>query len=90
LGLPALSDKVDLLFTDVVLPGDVDGCVLAREVTSRSPDAKVLLTSGFPGARLTDMQGLGTSVRLLSKPVPDGRPGANGPRGLERREPSRF
>jgi DNA-binding NtrC family response regulator len=64
----SLKSKVDLLFTDVVLPGDMDGCALAREVISRSPKSKVLLTSGFPGARLTDMQGLGTSVRLLSKP----------------------
>jgi len=68
LELLALKGKVDLLFTDVVLPGDMDGCALAREVVSRCPDAKVLLTSGFPGARLTDMQTLGTSVRLLSKP----------------------
>jgi PAS domain S-box-containing protein len=64
----SLKGKVDLLFTDVVLPGDMDGCALAREVISRSPQSKVLLTSGFPGARLTDMKGLGTSVRLLSKP----------------------
>jgi PAS domain S-box-containing protein len=64
----AAQGKVDLLFSDVVLPGDMDGCALAREVKITSPRAKVLLTSGFPGARLTDMQGLGTSVRLLSKP----------------------
>jgi CheY-like chemotaxis protein len=68
LDLLALKGKVDLLFTDVVLPGDMDGCALAREVVSRVPDAKILLTSGFPGARLTDLQSLGTSVRLLSKP----------------------
>jgi PAS domain S-box-containing protein len=68
LELLALKGKVDLLFTDVVLPGEMDGCALAREVILRLPDAKVLLTSGFPGARLTDMQSLGTSVRLLSKP----------------------
>jgi PAS domain S-box-containing protein len=68
LELVALKGKVDLLFTDVVLPGEMDGCALAREVISRLPDAKILLTSGFPGARLTDMQSLGTSIRLLSKP----------------------
>jgi len=27
-----------------------------------------LLTSGFPGRRLTDAEGLGSGVRLLSKP----------------------
>jgi PAS domain S-box-containing protein len=68
LELLALKGSVDLLFTDVVLPGEMDGCTLAREVVARCRDAKVLLTSGFPGARLTDMQTLGTSVRLLSKP----------------------
>ena len=32
LELLALKGKVDLLFTDVVLPGEMDGCALAREV----------------------------------------------------------
>jgi CheY-like chemotaxis protein len=64
----ALRNGIDLLFTDVVLPGEMDGCALARQIMASLPHAKILLTSGFPGARLTDMQGLGTSVRLLSKP----------------------
>ncbi len=68
LDILALQNKIDLLFTDIVLPGDMDGCALAREVIARSPHSKVLLTSGFPGARLTDLQALGTNVRLLSKP----------------------
>jgi PAS domain S-box-containing protein len=68
LDIIALRGKVDLLFTDVVLPGDLDGCALAREFSALSPRSKILLTSGFPGARLADMQGVGTSMRLLSKP----------------------
>jgi CheY-like chemotaxis protein len=68
LDIIALRGGVDLLFTDVVLPGEMDGCALAREVMARSPRSKVLLTSGFPGARLNDMQGVGTNMRLLSKP----------------------
>ena len=68
LDIIALRGGVDLLFTDVVLPGGMDGCALAREVMARSPRAKILLTSGFPGARLNDMQGVGTNMRLLSKP----------------------
>jgi PAS domain S-box-containing protein len=64
----AMHGGVDLLFSDVVLPGDMDGCALARQIMARSPRSKIVLTSGFPGARLTDMQGLGISVRLLSKP----------------------
>jgi len=68
LDMLAMQRKIDLLFTDIVLPGEMDGCALARDVLSRLPHLKVLLTSGFPGARLTDIQSLGTSVRLLSKP----------------------
>ena len=59
---------VDLLFSDVVMPGDMDGCALAREVMARWPGLKILLTSGFSGARLADVEGLGPNVRLLSKP----------------------
>jgi len=62
------ADAVDLVFSDVVLPGGMDGIELAREVMRRHPNSKVLLTSGFPGRRLTDAEGLGSGVRLLSKP----------------------
>jgi hypothetical protein len=46
----------------------MDGCELARETIARRPGEKVLLTSGFPGASLTDLEGLGCDIRLLSKP----------------------
>jgi PAS domain S-box-containing protein len=62
------ADSVDLVFSDVVLPGGMDGIELAREVMRRHPISKVLLTSGFPGRRLTDADGFGGGVRLLSKP----------------------
>jgi PAS domain S-box-containing protein len=62
------SDAVDLVFSDVVLPGGMDGIELAREVMRRHATSKVLLTSGFPGRQLTDAEGLGSGVRLLSKP----------------------
>jgi CheY-like chemotaxis protein len=64
----AHADTVDLVFSDVVLPGGMDGIELAREVMRRHPNSKVLLTSGFPGRRLTEAEGLGSGVRLLSKP----------------------
>jgi PAS domain S-box-containing protein len=68
LDIIAATGGVDLLFSDIVLPGEMDGCALAREVAALSPQSKVLFTSGFPGARLAEMQGLDTSIRLLSKP----------------------
>jgi PAS domain S-box-containing protein len=44
--------EVDLLFTDVVLPGGISGHVLAREAARLRPALKVLYTSGFPGELL--------------------------------------
>jgi PAS domain S-box-containing protein len=64
----AATTAVDLVFSDVMLPGGMDGIALMREVVKRYPGSKVLLTSGFPGKRLADAEGLGSSVRLLSKP----------------------
>lgn len=43
--------RIDLLLTDIVLPGSVDGVHLAEELTSRSPELRVLLSSGY-GASL--------------------------------------
>ena len=39
--------KLDLLFSDVVMPGGVDGFDLARDALKKRPQIKVLLTTGF-------------------------------------------
>ncbi len=59
--------QVDLLFTDVTMPGGVSGPDLAREATTRDPDLKVLLTSGFTEASMRDGE-LNDKFELLSKP----------------------
>jgi len=59
---------VDLLLSDIVMPGKLDGLALAREFIARRPGAKVLLTSGFPSSRLTEVEGLDSQLRLLDKP----------------------
>ncbi len=41
------SPSFDVLFTDVVLPGSMDGFALSQTVRNRAPDIKILLTSGF-------------------------------------------
>jgi CheY-like chemotaxis protein len=41
------SNKIDLLFTDVVMPGGVNGRQLADEAVRRHPGLKVLFTTGY-------------------------------------------
>jgi signal transduction histidine kinase len=60
--------EIDLLLTDVIMPGKIDGCQLARAFAASRPGGKVLLTSGFPGARLAELDGFGAGLRLLDKP----------------------
>jgi DNA-binding LytR/AlgR family response regulator len=59
---------VHLLFTDIVMPGGLDGVELARMAGERRPELKVLLTSGFPQERVEADGNLLGSLRLLSKP----------------------
>jgi CheY-like chemotaxis protein len=41
-----LELKVDLVFTDLQMPGSMDGIGLARRIQAEWPDMKVILTSG--------------------------------------------
>jgi PAS domain S-box-containing protein len=43
----ALTQGIDLIFSDVVLPGRTDGLALARMVAERYPGIPVVLTSGY-------------------------------------------
>jgi len=41
------GDKIDLVFSDVVMPGAMNGIALAHEIGNRYPQIPVLLTSGY-------------------------------------------
>lgn len=60
--------SVDLLFTDIVMPGTMNGYELANEVTVRRPTVKVLLASGFPGETLERTEPHIRKWQLLRKP----------------------
>jgi PAS domain S-box-containing protein len=58
----------DLLFSDVVMPGSLDGVNLAHRATLLRPGLKVLLTSGFPGVRGAGQAMLDCPFPMLTKP----------------------
>jgi len=43
----AAGEFPDAIFTDVVLPGEMDGLALARLVKERHPEVPVVLTTGY-------------------------------------------
>ncbi len=53
-----------ILFTDIVLPGDLDGIGLAKEVSVLAPGTKILLTSGFSGHDLSRLDLPGVDILL--------------------------
>jgi len=58
----------DLLFTDVIMPGGMNGRQLADEVTRRRPTVKVLFTSGYTENAIIHHGRLDPGVTLLAKP----------------------
>jgi CheY-like chemotaxis protein len=58
----------DLLFTDVIMPGGINGRELADEVERLRPDARVLFTSGYTDNAIIHHGRLDDDVLLLSKP----------------------
>ena len=61
------AEPVDLLFTDIVMPGGTSGYELSCAVRSRWPAIKIVLTSGFPENKI-DGSSNARGLRLLSKP----------------------
>ncbi len=44
--------EVAVLFSDIVMPGEMDGFEMARHALVRWPAMKVVLTSGFPETKV--------------------------------------
>jgi PAS domain S-box-containing protein len=62
------SERVDLLFTDLIMPGGMNGVLLAREARRRQPKLKVLLATGYAEASLERTDIGGSEFDLLNKP----------------------
>jgi signal transduction histidine kinase/ActR/RegA family two-component response regulator len=62
------EEKIDLLFTDVVLPGDITGRELADRALRTRPGLPILYTTGFSRNAIVHQGRLDTGVSFLGKP----------------------
>lgn len=60
-------DRIDILFSDVVMPGGMNGVQLSVEARRMRPGLRVLLTSGYTGTALDD-HSVPADLPLLNKP----------------------
>ena len=60
--------RVDLLFTDVVLPGGMTGAQVAAQARGAKPALKVLFTTGYARNAIVHHGRLDQGVQLLTKP----------------------
>ncbi len=66
LGALANACKVDIVFSDVMMPGGMNGVELAREIRTRALGVPVLLTSGY--AEAAQKSAAAEGVHVLAKP----------------------
>ena len=63
---------IDLLFTDVIMPGPMNGRQLVDEALKRRPSLKTLFTSGYTENAILHHGRLDEGVLLLTKPYRKG------------------
>ena len=88
-GCSTPSRSIDLLFTDVVLPGGMNGRQLADEVQRRRPDLKVLFTTGYTRNAIIHHGRLDRRRRTADQAVHRRGAGAQGPRRFSNAQAAR-
>jgi PAS domain S-box-containing protein len=64
----AQHKDIDLMITDIVMPGGMNGVELAQRALALSPDLKIVYSSGFPAEALAEKSMLLVDAPLLRKP----------------------
>ena len=62
------EEDIDLLFTDVVIAGGMNGRQLAEQAMKRRPDLKVLFTTGFTRNAIIHKGTLDADTHFIAKP----------------------
>ncbi len=62
------APRLDLLLTDVIMPGDLNGRELAEEAVQRRPGLRVLYMTGYSRDALSERGRLNPGVHVLGKP----------------------
>ncbi len=64
----AKENNIQLLFTDVIMPGGINGYELAEQATQQWPQLKVLLSSGFTSKTIAQNALARFATQLINKP----------------------
>ena len=64
------QDEVDLLLTDLVMPGTISGIDLAEKLTGEKPSLKVILSSGYSAEITGQNPDVELASNFLAKPYP--------------------
>ena len=70
IGILESRDDIKIVFTDVNMPGSMDGIRLAQAVRGRWPPIKIIVTSGFGGG---DLKLLPEGSQFIPKPYDAGQ-----------------
>ena len=62
------QSEIEILFSDVVMPGTIDGLELGMKLRNMKPSLKVIITSGYYSEQNTVTQGPNKDFVFLSKP----------------------
>ena len=66
----AHRDEIELLLTDVVMPGEMDGLELARTLRKENPALKIVYTTGYSAELFTGDMQIEEGLNYLPKPYP--------------------
>jgi nitrogen-specific signal transduction histidine kinase len=62
------DDPIDMVLTDIVMPGEMNGVELCERINENHPQIKVAFTSGYSADVLKAKSGVSVAGRLINKP----------------------